>query len=110
MYDLYSASEAITFGDEEALLIAQDYATMQELYWTDRAHMIADRLGVAPTWYRMATVEQIDRCKAAYKLWKHGTAQVENMVDAMNYCAYQADIWSDEKAILDEMIQATIQF
>ena len=105
IFDLYDSGAQLSTGD---LLLARDYANVQLDQWTDWAHMIADRLGVEPTWYRMTTVEQIRRCKEAFNTWKRGLAEPADMVDAMNYCMYQADTWDDEKAIIAELIAAEL--
>ncbi len=106
MFDLYDSEQPLETGE---LLLARDYATAQADMWADYAHMIADRLGVDPTWYRTATVEQVRRCQEAYATWRRGFAEPADMVDAMNYCIYQADTWDDETRIIGELIAAKVQ-
>lgn len=106
LFDLYDRGEDVTMYD---LQLARDYATAQADMWADYAHMIADRLGIDPTWYRTATVEQVRRCQEAYATWRRGFAEPADMVDAMNYCIYQADTWDDETRIIGELIAAKVQ-
>lgn len=85
---------------------ARDKAEYEESIYLDRAFTIADRLGIEPTWYRMTTPEIIERCKTAYQKWMSGKASTSDLVDAMNYCVFQADFWGDEIKNIDELVQA----
>ena len=83
--------------------VARDKAEYEESVYLDRAYTIADRLGIRPTWYTMVTPEIIERCRVAHRKWLIGKATTTDMLDAMNYCMYQADIWGDEIAIINSL-------
>ena len=102
MFDLYDTGQELSAGE---LLFARDYAAVSADRWADLAQVIASRLDVEPVWYRVATVAQVERCKKAYHLWRAGLAEPAHMMDAMNYCTYQADAWDDETAIMDALIR-----
>lgn len=105
MFDLYDAGVQLS---QSELLLAKDHAIAQADFWSDRAHMIADRLDCSPTWYKAATVEQVERCKQACDKWLQGKAEPADMIDAMNYCVYQADAWDDEIRIMSTLVQANM--
>lgn len=92
--------------DYVELGVARDKAEYEQSVYIDRAFTIADRLGISPTWYRMTTPEIIERCRVAHRKWLIGKATPADMVDAMNYAMYQADIWGDEIAYINDLAKA----
>ena len=103
-FDLYEDDPAkLSFVE---LGLARDKAEYELRCYIDRAYTIADRLGINPTWYRMTTPEIIERCRAAYHRWLAGKGKQEDMLDAMNYCMLQADMWSDEIEIINHLAKA----
>ena len=85
---------------------ARDKAEYELRKYLDRANTIADRLGISPTWYKMATPEIIERCRVAHRKWLIGQATEEDTLDAMNYCMYQADNWDDEIQIINMLAES----
>lgn len=100
-FDLYELDpEKMSYVD---LGVARDKAEYEESRYLDRAYTIADRLGISPTWYTMTTPEIIERCRVAHHKWLIGKATQEDMLDAMNYCIFQADLWGDEIEIINRI-------
>ena len=50
----------------------------------------------------------MERCKQACDKWLQGKAEPADMIDAMNYCVYQADAWDDEIRIMSTLVQANM--
>ena len=92
--------------DYVTLGYARDKAEWQYRKYLDRAYTIADRLCIRPTWYKMTTPEIIERCRVAHRKWLIGQATPADMVDAMNYCMYQADMWGDEIQIINMLAKS----